>query len=309
MSILPISRSLIQTLGFDEEIKRVKELFAEWIQRSDSEIKQFLNWQLLGSSKYFRPVTIFACYQAVRTRSVNSSVIHSAAALELLHNVSLIIDDILDRSRHRRGKVTLHCRFGVLPALMTAGYMTVSGFEMVSDEAHTVRLLAELIKRLGVAECLQWRLRRHPLGVEAWRKIAEEDTGTMFEICACLGSRGEALRTYGRLLGTLYHGCDDVGDVRGAATLGGGGNEDLRDGILTLPVAVAIRDPKAAIRFRNNSPKHHSYLVKKMAAALPGAERYLDQIAQEAIEEAARSARNSDPLIALVQHTRQLSRA
>ena len=32
------------------------------------------------------------------------------------------------------------------------------------------------LKRLGVAECMQWRLRRQPLGVEDWRKIAGEDT-------------------------------------------------------------------------------------------------------------------------------------
>ena len=34
-----------------------------------------------------------------------------------------------------------------------------------------------LLKRLGVAECMQWRLRRQPLGVEDWRLIAGEDTG------------------------------------------------------------------------------------------------------------------------------------
>ena len=39
----------------------------------------------------------------------------------------------------------------------------------------------------GAAECLQWRLRRQPLGLEDWRAIAGEDTGSMFEICAALG--------------------------------------------------------------------------------------------------------------------------
>jgi geranylgeranyl pyrophosphate synthase len=73
----------------------------------------------------------------------------------------------------------------------------------------------------------------------------------MFETCACLGTRSESLRAYGRLLGILYHGCDDVGDVRGASGLGGGGDEDFRDGILTLPLALAIRNPAIAVHFRN----------------------------------------------------------
>ena len=103
-----------------------------------------------------------------------------------------------------------------------------------------VQLLSELVKRLGVAEVMQWRLRRQPLGVEDWRKIAGEDTGSMFEVCACLGTRSDQLRRFGALLGMLYHGCDDVGDVRGAVALGGGGKEDLRDGILTLMYYVEL---------------------------------------------------------------------
>jgi geranylgeranyl pyrophosphate synthase len=76
----------------------------------------------------------------------------SAVALELFHNVSLIVDDILDRSRYRRGRLTLHCRFGELRAWMTAGYMTAGGFAMVAGDDYASRLLAELMQRLGVAE-------------------------------------------------------------------------------------------------------------------------------------------------------------
>src|SRR6185312_11872450 len=129
--------------------------------------------------------------------------------------------------------------FGLLPALMASGYIVADGYSMIRQDAYNVALMSELLKRLGVAECMQWRLRRQPLGVEDWRLIAGEDTGTMFEICACLGTRTEELRRFGRLLGILYHGCDDVGDLRGAKALGGGGDEDLRDGILTLPAALA----------------------------------------------------------------------
>ena len=84
----------------------------------------------------------------------------SAVGLELFHNVSLIVDDILDRSRSRRNRATLHCRFGFLPALMTSGYITAGGFKLVSDDSYGVRLLSELLQRLGVAECFQWRLRQ-----------------------------------------------------------------------------------------------------------------------------------------------------
>ena len=58
-----------------------------------------------------------------------------------------------------------------------------------------------------------------------------------------LPTRDDLLRKFGALLGLLYHGCDDVGDVKGLELLGGGGDDDLRDGILTLPASIAIKDP------------------------------------------------------------------
>jgi geranylgeranyl pyrophosphate synthase len=172
-----------------------------------------------------------------------------------------------------------------------------------------VNLLSELVKRLGAAEVMQWRLRRQPLGVEDWRRIAGEDTGSMFEVCACLGTRSERLRRYGALLGMLYHGCDDVGDVRGAIALGGGGVEDLRDGILTLPAALAIRDPAVRSLFCKPAPSDAELeiLGAANAAQLDAAEQVLDDLAEQAVAQARQFADDAVPLVALVEYTRKLS--
>jgi geranylgeranyl pyrophosphate synthase len=303
------SRRVIETLRLEAEIAGVEEALTRWIGEVDGEMREALAWQFHGRSKYFRPLTVFSCYRAVYEGPVPPAVIRSAVVVEMFHNVSLVVDDILDRSRYRRGEQTLHCRFGSLPALMASGYIVAAGYRMVQDDPHDIRLLSELMMRLGVAECLQWRLRRQPLGVEDWRRIAGEDTGSMFEVCACLGTRTEELRRFGHLLGLLYHGCDDVGDVRGAQALGGGGEEDVRDGILTLPAALAIRSARVAALFRN--PKPAARDLRALAAAfharLDEAERYLDTIADEAREQARTFAPNPEPLLALVEHTRQLS--
>ncbi len=293
--------------AFAAEVGHLRAKISAWIERADPEMRAPLRWQLLSRSKYFRPATVFACHQAVGAKRISPTVMRSAVALELFHNVSLIVDDILDRSPTRRGRKTLHCRYGLLPALMVSGYLTASSFRLVSVDPYCVRLLGELLQRLGVAECIQWRLRRRPLGVADWRVIASEDTGSMFEICARLGTRDLRLRKFGSLLGILYHGCDDVGDIRGAAALGGGGEEDLRDGILTLPAAIAIRDPKAALAFENPINGSRTKLIKHMVMALPEAEKHLDDIAQEAASEAKRQATNPKPLLALVRQTRALS--
>ena len=302
--------ALVSALGMEEELERLQKEIADWVSRSDEEMRAMMEWQFVGPSKYFRPLTIFACFKAIYEGPVPERLIRSAMVLEMFHNVSLVIDDILDESPTRRGKATLFTQYGHLPALMASGYITAAGYRLVAEDPHDIHLLSELLERLGIAECLQWRLRRKPLGVEDWRLIAGEDTGTMFEICACLGTRSQELRSFGRLLGMVYHGCDDVGDARGLEALGGGGDEDIRDGILTLPAAFAIRDPGIREMFCSPEPTDEEIntIARAVTAQVGAAEKYLDSLADEARAEAVASAPNPDPLLALVHHTRQLSR-
>jgi len=103
-------------------------------------------------------------------------------------------------------------------------------------------------------------------------------------------------------------GCDDVSDVRGSLALGGGGEEDIRDGILTLPVSLAIKDVKFAKEFREGKLHDITSIMKKLNKVLPEAEAYLDKIKMEAIDEAMQVSKRPDKLLILVEHTRGLSR-
>lgn len=305
-----VTAGIVAELGFEEEIARLQAFLAKWIEGVSDEMRELLDWQFDPNSKFFRPLTIFGCYRARQDGPIPDSMIRSAAVLEIMHNMSLVIDDILDHSDERRGKATLHAQFGMLPALMASGFITADGFAMSAQDPHDIRLFADLVKRLGVAECMQWRMRRQPLGVSDWEEIAGEDTGSMFETCACLATRDESLRRFGRLLGMVYHGCDDVGDVKGLASLGGGGEEDLRDGILTLPAALAIQDPEIQARFCSSEPNPADLEVIKQAmiAQLPAAEAHLDQLAIDARWEAQVHTRSPEVLFKLVDYTRELSR-
>ncbi|MGH7025356.1 MAG: polyprenyl synthetase family protein [Caulobacteraceae bacterium] len=305
-----ITADIVAELGFSAEVQRVREMLEQWVAGADAEMQPLLRWQFVANPKYFRPLTIFSCYRGVSSGPVPDRVIRSAVVLEMMHNVSLIIDDILDKSEERRGKATLHCRFGQLQALMASGYIVADGYRMSADDPYEIGLFSELLKRLGVAECLQWRLRRQPLGVEDWLEIAGEDTGSMFETCARLATRDDSLRKFGRLLGILYHGCDDVGDVKGLESLGGGGEEDLRDGILTLPASLAIQSPEIADLFCKPEPSADelALISAAMSAELPAAEARLDELAAEAKWEAHFHAADPSAMLALVDHTRELSR-
>ena len=125
-----------------------------------------------------------------------------------------------------------------------------------------------------------------------------------------LGARSQRLRRYGHLVGVLYHGCDDVGDQRGLEALGGGGEEDIRDGILTLPAALAIRDPQLRELFAVDDADEQrlATLAGAFRDQLDDAEEVLDRIADSARTEAEQFADDAEPLLALVDQVRQLSR-
>ncbi len=305
---LQSSDDVIAELGSVDEVRLLRERIAGWLHGADDELREPLAWAFAGSPKHFRPLTVFAAHRATYD-TPTAEALNAAFAIELAHNMSLIIDDVLDSSVERRGVATVEHRFGRLPALMASGYLAADAFDALAEDPFAIGLLAELIRRLGAAECLQWRLRRRPLGVEDWRRIAGEDTGSMFEVCVVLGARSERLRQYGHLLGVLYHGCDDVGDLRGLDALGGGGEEDIRDGILTLPAALAIRDPR--IRELFVASDHDADRLRLVADAcrdqLDQAELVLDRIAASARKEARLFANRPTPLLELVDQVRQLS--
>jgi geranylgeranyl pyrophosphate synthase len=303
------SDEVIARLGAAGEIQLLRERLATWLEDVDEELRDSLAWAFAGTPKHFRPLTLFACHRALHETPASEAV-EFAFAVELMHNMSLIVDDVLDESTERRGIATVEHRFGRLTALMASGYLVAGAFDACAGNPFAVRHLSELLRRLGAAECLQWRLRRHPLGVEDWRRIAGEDTGSMFEICAVLGARSQRLRRFGHLVGVLYHGCDDVGDQRGLEALGGGGDEDIRDGILTLPAALAIRDGEIRELFRvdDDDPDRLATLADAFRAQLDDAERVLDRIANSAGAEAEQFGDDPEPLLALVDEVRQLSR-
>ena len=303
------SDEVIARLGATDEIQLLRERLAAWLEEVDEELRDSLAWAFAGTPKHFRPLTLFACHRALHETPASEAV-EFAFAVELMHNMSLIVDDVLDASTERRGIATVEHRFGRLTALMASGYLVADAFDACAGNPFAQRHLSELLRRLGAAECLQWRLRRQPLGVEDWRRIAGEDTGSMFEICAVLGARSQRLRQFGHLVGVLYHGCDDVGDQRGLEALGGGGDEDIRDGILTLPAALAIRDGEIRELFRvdDDDPDRLATLADAFRAQLDDAERVLDRIAASAGAEAEQFGDDSESLLALVDEVRQLSR-
>ena len=59
------SNDVIAALGFSDEMMILRQRIAAWVESCDPEMREALEWQFLAGSKYFRPLTIFACYRSL----------------------------------------------------------------------------------------------------------------------------------------------------------------------------------------------------------------------------------------------------
>src|SRR5215475_2851169 len=105
------SSDVIATLGYADEMRALRQRITAWVDSSDPEMREAMEWQFLSDSKYFRPLTIFACYRSIITGPIPEPIMTAAMVIEFFHNVSLVIDDIVDHSDRRRG-LEADCRRG-----------------------------------------------------------------------------------------------------------------------------------------------------------------------------------------------------
>src|SRR5258707_208142 len=137
----------IADLGARAQISRLEDRIDRWLEQVDDELRDSLTHAFDGSSKYFRPLTVFACTRAVGGPGADQpDPVELAFAIELVHNMTLIVDDILDESDERRGIPTVERKFGRLNALMASGYITADAFDTFAEDPFTVRAIAELVR-------------------------------------------------------------------------------------------------------------------------------------------------------------------
>jgi geranylgeranyl diphosphate synthase type I len=192
----------------------------------------------------------------------------AAAAIELLHNFSLIHDDIEDRDELRRGRPTLWKLWGEAQAINAGDAMfALAHLALLRAPAEPARLLRAM--RVFEQMCVQLTIGQHlDLSFEARNDVTAEEylrmiegktaalTAAACEIGALLGGGDEAtvraLAGFGRWLGIAFQLQDDVLGIWGDPALTGKQDSDLANGKKTLPVLYAAeRDPRVRTHYTN----------------------------------------------------------
>ena len=221
-------------------------------------------WDLLDrGGKRFRPALTFLACESVGGR--RDEAVGAAASVELLHNMTLIHDDIEDRSELRRGKPCIHIIYGVPEAINVGDAMLIKVFEVANSSEipreRSRRLVAQVAKR---AYAITWG---QAFEFSMWKRkeFAEDEvirllrnktgalTGLSTEAGAIVGGGTEeqinVLGKFGETVGIGFQIIVDVLNVAGEAKEYGkeiGG--DIREGKKTLLAAHLLKTANAGDR-------------------------------------------------------------
>lgn len=175
----------------------------------------------LSGGKRVRPmVTVLSC-EAVGGEPEDA--VDFGVGIELVHNASLVIDDIIDRSELRRGVDSAWTAFGYGPAIIASDGLLGEAFSLFSTDPEATQVVAEAMVELGEGEATE--LEAMPDNEQTYMELARRKTGALFRAAAELGAIAadadpitvEAFGEYAERVGVAFQIRDDVLDATGDA--------------------------------------------------------------------------------------------
>jgi geranylgeranyl diphosphate synthase type I len=175
----------------------------------------------IGGGKALRPAMTLACAAAVGGPDAVPDAIPAAVAVELVHDFSLLHDDVMDRDATRRGRPAAWTVFGADQALLAGDALLTTALGLVADRAQAV--LCDTVLEMCDGQSMD--LEPEPdRGLACRLVVAERKTGALFGAACELGAAAAAAaahehaseaawcRAFGRDLGTAFQLADDLAD-------------------------------------------------------------------------------------------------
>ena len=234
------------------ELARLNDRMSAQLSTSNMLMNKVVSTQLSSKGKQIRPVIVILCSRLFG--ETNDNTIAAAASVELLHNATLIHDDVVDDSKTRRNQPTINSIWDNHIAVLVGDYFVSCAMQQAisTGDIRIIDALCYLGKLLSLGEIDQiYNARYHTLTEEAYYNIISNKTASLFVACAKMGcyaagvfdSRVDDLAEFARLLGLCFQIRDDVFDYFVSDAIGKPTSNDLREGKITLPLLhTLLRD-------------------------------------------------------------------
>lgn len=235
------------TIG--EELSLLNRTLVEKLHTSNELMNRIIDRYLLTKGKQIRPILIMLCARMID--DITPTTILSAAAIELMHNASLIHDDVIDTSLYRRGEPTINAAEDNRMAILMGDHFVSCALQcgVETGKMDIVAAMGRLGQELAHGEIDQIdNARSHRLSEDAYFSVIRRKTASLFRACMHVGALSVDadertrlhLETFGELLGLCFQIKDDIFDYYEEYAVGKPTGNDLREGKVTLPLLYAI---------------------------------------------------------------------
>jgi octaprenyl-diphosphate synthase len=174
-----------------------------------------------------------------------------AAAVELLHNATLIHDDYVDESTHRRGRPTVAAAEGPERAIAVGDYYFAKATRLIAEigNRQVTSTVAEALEAICISQIDDVALRgAYPGDHDSYLRVVRGKTAALFAAACASGAQlseakpevVEALRRYGDLVGVAFQMADDMVDF--SPSSGKPVGLDIRQRVVSLPLIYAAED-------------------------------------------------------------------
>ena len=217
-------------ISYPERYQQYKKLVERRLQQCAAEkaprtLYDPVHYVLSGGGKRIRPLLAILACEAVGGRLRDA--VHAAAAIEILHNFTLVHDDIMDNADSRRGRATVHTRWDTNIAILVGDELVALAYrELLKTRSPRIARVADVFTE-GVVEVCEGQMydkdfeTRKNVSLGEYMLMISKKTGKMVSVAsemgAVIGGGSEAevraLRQYGTYIGRAFQIQDDLLDI------------------------------------------------------------------------------------------------
>ena len=273
-------RSIREYLG--QDWSAVQERIASALE-SDIQLLNATNGSILSNSgKQMRPMLSLIVARACSQGSpACDATVRYAAASELLHNATLLHDDVADDSDQRRGVPTVMSLMGPSVSVLVGDYWLVKAMELILGSAESdnkvIKVFSKTLSDLAEGEMLQLQKAQNgDTDENDYLRIIYNKTASLFE-AACVSAAisvdacpeyEQAAKSYAVALGLAFQIKDDILDYAGTDSVGKPLGVDILEQKITMPLLGAFA----------NVPSEEEERVRKMIKDIVDHPEYRDEI-------------------------------
>lgn len=240
------------------DLERLQKIIKQSLSSNSPLLNEIVDKYLETKGKQIRPIIVVLSAKFFGAE-VSDGVLCGAASVELLHNASLIHDDVIDETKQRRGHDTINNTWDNHIAVLVGDFFVSNALACAirTNDFRVISTISELGKELSTGEIDQIDVaKHHSIDEQTYFSIINKKTASLFQSCVKVGgySVGASdidianLSKFVELLGLSFQIKDDIFDYFKDDAIGKPTGNDLREGKVTLPLIYALS--------RTESPRH-----------------------------------------------------